>query len=60
MRLVHYQTRMTLQDATTLADQKIENDEVIALCYKREGAAGTFCVPVSVRSAVHDSICLGA
>jgi hypothetical protein len=41
MKLVHVSTGQELDDSRSLADLKVQNDEVLGLCFKKETSAGT-------------------
>ena len=40
MKLVHVPTGQELEDSRTLSDLKVQNDEVLGLCFKKETSAG--------------------
>lgn len=41
MKLVHVPTGQELEDSRTLSDLKVQNDEVLGLCFKKDTSAGT-------------------
>lgn len=40
MKLVHMTNRTDMDDADTVSGLKVENDDVLGLCYRRENAEG--------------------
>lgn len=40
MKLVHVLTGQELEDSRSLSDLKVQNDEVLGLCFKKDTSAG--------------------
>lgn len=40
MKLVQVSNSLELEDAKLISELKIQNDEVVGLCYRKEGAEG--------------------
>jgi hypothetical protein len=40
MKLIHVSSGHELEDAKTLLDHKVQNDDIIGLCYKKETSSG--------------------
>ena len=42
MKLVHVLTGQELEDSRSLSDLKVQNDEVLGLCFKKDTSAGMY------------------
>ena len=47
-----FKNQVLLEDAKKLADLKVENDDVIALCFMKEGVCACACVCLTVSEMI--------
>ena len=58
MKLVRLSNGLDMDDAKHLSDLKIENDEVVALCYKKDSAEGESSHPSQLYNFAVELKCL--
>lgn len=56
MKLVLVSSHTELEDAKPLAESKVQNDDVLGLCFRQAGGAGAHCCGKSIRGLLQCSM----